>query len=85
MHKQILLGQEMRDSTLQCNRVRSEAEAQKHMKRRQKRKRQKISKDQSEDNADADATQPDGAAEEQQHDDAVGGITASDELVHLQV
>ena len=83
MHKQILLGQEMRDSTLQCNRVRSEAEAQKHMKRRQKRKRQKISKDQSEDNAMD--TQPDGAVEQQQHDDAVDSITASDELVHLQV
>ena len=57
------------------------------MKRRQKRKRQKISKDQSEDNADDDAmdTQPAGAVEQQQHDDAVDSITASDELVHLQV
>ena len=68
-------------------RVRSEAEAQKHMKRRQKRKRQKLSKDRSEDNAEADAAgmQPDGALEQQQHDDAVDTITASDELVHLQV
>ena len=68
-------------------RVRSEADAQKHMKRRQKRKRQKVSKDESGDNAEAthdDTTELDDTMQ-QQPEDGADSITAADELAHLQV
>ena len=70
---------------MHCVRVRSEADAQKHMKRRQKR--QKVSKDEPGDNAEAI---PDDTIElddtmQQQPEGGANSITAADELAHLQV
>lgn len=73
---------------LSCNRVHSDAEAQKHMKRRQKRKRQKLGKEKAEDTAEPGAGETTTAlddASQWQQEDATDSLTASDELIHLQV
>ena len=64
---------------LRCCRVRSESEAQKHLRRRRKRKREKISK------AHPGSSEPHEPAAPADKEEEEEGMTAADELAPMQV